>query len=167
MKITVVPAQVTTVEDRILGSLSFSQMMLVVGPIFIGAGMFASLPPVMEGSPYKYIMIALLISMGSMLAIRIKGKIIALWLVVIVRYNLRPKYYLFNKNSYVNRRDYSVASQQLDEDEPAETESSVVSRLSLPETIKALAAISDSSSKVQFITTKKGGLHVRLTEIEE
>ena len=47
MKMTVVPAQVTTVEDRIIGSLGFSQILLLVIPIFVSAGVFALVPPFM------------------------------------------------------------------------------------------------------------------------
>jgi len=53
MKVTVVPAQVTTVEDRIVGSLGFSQLVLIVTPVFIAAALFAVLPPAMGSAVYK------------------------------------------------------------------------------------------------------------------
>ena len=43
MKMTVVPAQVTTVEDRIIGNLGFSQILLLIVPVFAAAGIFLNL----------------------------------------------------------------------------------------------------------------------------
>ena len=169
MKATVVPAQVTTIEDRIMGNLGFSQLMLLIAPIFIGAGLFAMLPPFMGASLYKYVVIGIVTTLCCILAIRIKGKIIALWLVVILRYNLRPKFYLFNKNTAALREHYATK-----QDEPTEQKaedrlkrSISVPRLEFHETAKVYATIDNPASKLRFETTKKGGLHVRLTEIEE
>jgi hypothetical protein len=40
-------------------------------------------------------------------------------------------------------------------------------RLNTPETAKVLMAIENPAAKFRFETTKKGGLNVRLTEIEK
>lgn len=169
MKVTVVPAQVTTVEDRIIGNLGFSQMLLMIVPVFIGAALFAVLPPAMGSSVYKYTIMGILALVCCVLAIRIKGKILALWLVTILRYNLRPKYYLFNKNTFAYREQY--VSKQSESEEQAEAvkikQSVSIPKLSLPETAKVLATIDNPAANLRFETTKKGGLNVRLTEIEE
>ena len=169
MKVTVVPAQVTTVEDRIIGSLGFSQMLLLIIPIFVSAGLFALLPPFMESALYKYILMAILAFVCCVLAIRIKGKIIALWLVTILRYNIRPKYYLFNKNTTAHRLDYPPIIKPKEDNDPKKVETAQTSRyrLNTPETAKVLAAIENPAAKFRFETTKKGGLNVRLTEVEE
>lgn len=169
MKITVVPAQVTTVEDRIIGNLGFSQMILLVIPIFFGGTLFAALPPVMNGSVYKYIAMGILAFTCCTLAIRIKGKIIATWLVTILRYNLRPKYYLFNKNTSSFRQDYPLVTEPKGDKKTREAESRQVPRprLNTPEAARVLAVIASPAAKFRFETTKKGGLHVRLTEIED
>jgi len=168
MKVTVVPAQVTTVEDRIMGSLSFSQMMLVIAPIFVSAALFAILPPAMGSSVYKYVIMGIIAALSCILAIRIKGKILALWLITILRYNLRPKYYLFNKNVTTLREEYQTVHEEEQKTEATKTEKQVtIPKLGLPETAKVLATIENPASKLRFETTKKGGLHVRLTEIEE
>ena len=73
MKVTVVPAQVTTVEDRISGNLSMSQIALFAIPIFCGSLLYAVLPPSMEVSLYKLIAIGILSLLSCQLAIRIKG----------------------------------------------------------------------------------------------
>lgn len=169
MKSTVVPAQVTTVEDKIMGSLGFSQLMLLVVPIFIGAGLYVLLPPFMGASPYKYIVIGTVALLCGILAIRIKGRILALWLVVILHYNIRPKFYLFNKNVATLREAYDSKV-----DEPEERKATVslkrainVPHLEFHETAKVLATIANPASKLRFEITKKGSLNVRLTEIEK
>lgn len=170
MKVTVVPAQVTTVEDRIMGSLSFSQMMFIITPIFVSAGLFAILPPVMGGSAYKYIVLMSISVLSALLAVRIKGKILAHWLLTILRYNLRPRYYLFNKNVSTLRNEYLQAqapTPELDIDQVATSRRSNIPKLTLPETAKVLAAINNPAIKLRFETTRKGRLNVRYTEIEE
>lgn len=169
MKVTVVPAQVTTVEDRIIGNLGFSQMLLMIIPIFVSAGLFALLPPFMGSALYKYVIMAILAFVCCILAIRIKGKIIALWLVTILRYNVRPKYYLFNKNTTALRQDYPLIVEQRTEPktDEAKKEQTARPRLNTPETAKVLATIENPAAKFRFETTKKGGLNVRLTEIEK
>lgn len=168
MKVTVVPAQVTTVEDRIMGSLSFSQMMLVIAPIFVSAALFAILPPAMGSSVYKYVIMAIIAALSCILAIRLKGKILALWLITILRYNLRPKYYLFNKNVMTLREEYLNAHEEEQKTEAVKaSKQAAITKLGLPETAKVLATIENPASRLRFETTKKGGLHVRLTEIED
>lgn len=168
MKITVVPAQVTTVEDRIMGSLSFSQMILVITPIFLGGALFAFLPPAFGSSPYKYILMGVIALVCIVLAVRIRGRIVALWLATILRYNLRPTYYLFDKNTSSLRKDYAHIEISEQTTETAKDEQIPLrARLSLQETSRALATIDNPASHIRFETTKKGGLYVRLTEIEE
>lgn len=106
MRTTIVPAQITTVEDRIMGSLGFSQLLLLVLPLFVGFGLFMILPPFHSASLYKYVIIGVLIILSSVLAIRVRGKIILSWLVTIMRYNLRPGIYVFDKNTSAYRIDY-------------------------------------------------------------
>lgn len=169
MKVTVVPAQVTTVEDRIIGNLGFSQMLLMIIPVFVSAALFALLPPFMGSALYKYLIMGILALVCCILAIRIKGKILALWLVTILRYNVRPKYYLFNKNTSALRQDYPPVVEPKAEQKTDEMEKARVARprLNTPETAKVLATIENPAAKFRFETTKKGGLNVRLTEIEK
>ena len=75
MKMTVVPAQVTTVEDRIIGNLGFSQILLLIVPVFAAAGIFLLLPPFMGGALYKYVIMGIVALLFGLLSIRIKGKI--------------------------------------------------------------------------------------------
>jgi hypothetical protein len=169
MKVTVVPAQVTTVEDRIIGNLGFSQVLLLIVPIFVGAGLFALLPPMMGGAPYKYVALIVLITICVLLSIRIKGRIVAAWLVTIVRYNVRPKYYLFNKNTPTLREDYPGITVNENHAQPQQSEERRHSmpRLGSVEMVKVLAAIDNPAANFRIETTKKGGLSVHLKEIED
>jgi hypothetical protein len=170
MKMTVVPAQVTTVEDRIIGNLGFSQILLLVIPIFICAGVFLLLPPFMGSAIYKYILMGVAAMVFCILAVRIKGKIVALWLVTLFRYNSRPKYYLYNKNVTTHRENYSgVKDQQESQTVPERKplKKSPKDLLDIPTTAYVLATLENPATRLRFETTKKGDLHVRLKKIEE
>jgi hypothetical protein len=169
MKVTVVPAQVTTVEDRIAGTLGLSQVLLLVAPIFLGAALYAVLPPNLHVAIYKLVVIIVLALTCSLLAIRIKGKIVLFWLVVVLSYNLRPRYYLYNKNSLLHREQYQLVSAlETETDEETETgERSPLARLSVADTARVHAFLDNPAANLTFENTKKGGLYVRITEIKE
>jgi len=169
MKATIVPAQVTTVEDRVAGNLGFSQLILFIAPVFGGSLLYAVLPPVMGASLYKIIFISVLTVTSAVLAIRIKGKIVLLWLVVLLKYARRPKYYLFDKNSTSFREDYPEPPVKTD-DEPASTkdlEPVALPLLNVKERLLVHEALDDPLCRVEFGATKKGGLNVRVYEVQE
>ena len=170
MKMTVVPAQVTTVEDRIIGNLGFSQILLLIVPVFAAAGIFLLLPPFMGGALYKYVIMGIVALLFGLLSIRIKGKILASWLVTILRYNLRPKYYLFNKNVTTGRDEYhgkAVAPEAKEATEKKPVKKTSLNQLDIPTTARILATIENPATNFRLETGKKGDLHVRFTEIED
>lgn len=169
MRQTVVPAQVTTVEDRIMGNLGFSQLTLLVLPLFIGVGLYLILPPVGHGSIYKYIMIAGIWLLFASLAIRVKGRIVLLWLVTILRYNTRPTYYIFNKNVSTHREQYITRQTKATTQAASKTKQqpTKLPKLAFHDAAYALNVLHEPTRNVRFEMTKKGGLHVRLTEIED
>ena len=170
MKMTVVPAQVTTVEDRIIGNLGFSQILLLIIPVFASAFIFGLFPPFMGGALYKYIIMASVALLFCILAIRIKGKIVANWIITISRYNIRPRYYLYNKNVTTHREEYPAKtenqeSQKITEDRPKKKLN--LQQLDIPTTARLLATIENPSANFRIEPGKKGNLHVRFTEIED
>ena len=170
MKMTVVPAQVTTVEDRIIGNLGFSQILLLIVPVFASAFIFGLFPPFMGGALYKYIIMASVALLFCILAIRIKGKIVANWIITISRYNIRPRYYLYNKNVTTHREEYPAKtdnqeSQKITEDRPKKKLN--LQQLDIPTTARLLATIENPSANFRIEPGKKGNLHVRFTEIED
>jgi hypothetical protein len=168
MRTTVVPAQVTTVEDRIMGNLGFAQLALLVIPVFIAAGIFALAPPFMKGSLLKYGISALIALVFAILAIRIKGKIILLWLITIVSYNVRPKYYLFNKNTTLYRQMYTTEPRPEPKAQPtAKKKTTTIKRLALQDSARVLETIQNQNTNLRFEMTKKGALRVRFSQIKD
>ena len=169
MKQTVVPAQVTTVEDRIVGNLGISQVFLLTLPI-IGAGaIFSALPPVMNLAVYKLLLVVALATVCGTLAIRIKGKLLLFWLIIRLRYNLRPIYYVFNKNTTAHRELYEDIKPEEANTYEQETETlhRMPSNLTTAETIRVFEAMDNPAANLSFETNKKGNLYVRITEIKE
>jgi len=103
MRSTIIPAQITTVEDKIAGNLNLTQIILLISPVIWTTFIYAILSPQMQLAAYKYPLIILAIFLCVALAIRIKGKVVIEWLAVLARYRLRPKYYVFRKSDLFNR----------------------------------------------------------------
>lgn len=103
MRTTVIPAQVTTVEDTIAGTLTLSQIVLFVASIFLATAIYALVPTPFAFSLEKILLITLLGLTCLTLAIRFKGKLILHWLLLMTSYGIRPHRYTYNKNSLVSR----------------------------------------------------------------
>ena len=167
MKVTVVPAQVTTVEDRISGNLSMSQIALFAIPIFCGSLLYAVLPPSMEVSLYKLIAIGILALLSCLLAIRIKGKIVLAWGMILLQYVARPRQYIFSKNTLAYREHY--VTKALAKETVADTDQSptdIASRVDTSKQAYVYTMLDNPLTQLGFNITKKGELHVRITEIE-
>lgn len=167
MRSTVVPAQVTTVEDRIAGSLGLSQLILLITPIFVGSILYVILPPFFGYHPYKVVLFVLLATVCGVLAIRIKGQILLLWLMAIVRYNRRPRYFVFSKNS-LHARSHAAPV----EEEPAAAEQSPrmnplhkLPSLSTADLVRVEDILANPQANVRFTTNRKGELRVHITEV--
>jgi len=169
MKTTMVPAQVTTVEDKIAGSLSLSQLLLLCAPVFIDCGIYVVFPPFLKLTLLKAFVSFLIILGFGALAIRIKGKIVALWLVVILRYRLRPRYYIFNKNEAYLRDPLFQAPVQT---EVAKSKhklakpKALLPKLAIPEMVRLETVIADPRAKLKFRADRKRGLRVFITEVK-
>jgi len=109
MRTTVIPAQITTVEDKIAGNLNLTQIMILMVPVFWSTIVYSILSPKMGLSWYKLPLILIVLFSCLILSLRIKGKVVLNWLFILLTYYLRPKYYLFNKNdSYLRTLDLPV-----------------------------------------------------------
>jgi len=109
MKTTVVPAQVTTVEDRIAGNFTFSQIILLIIPLLIGTAIYVVAPPRLNFGSIKFIVMSFQAFILGSLAIRFRGKIIVEWLIIYLRFRLRPRKYVFTKNDLAGR-DIAIKS---------------------------------------------------------
>src|SRR3989339_487431 len=103
MRTTIIPAQITTVEDKIAGSLNMTQILILMAPLLWTAIIYILLIPSMKLTSFKLVLIIISTATSGILALRIKDKIVAEWLGVLLKYRLRPKYYLFNKNDLTGR----------------------------------------------------------------
>jgi hypothetical protein len=169
MKSTIVPAQITTVEDKIAGSLTLSQLLLLAAPVFGGAMLYILFPPNLRFTPYKIGVSSILLLAFSLMAIRVKGKILLLWAIILVRYNLRPRYHIYDKNE-THLRDAGTepaeADAAADTPEAEQTAIAALPQLSIADTVQLERLLANPQANVTFVPTKKGGLHVTFTEVE-
>ncbi len=168
MKATIVPAQITTVEDKVAGNLGLTQMLLLAVPVFGSSAIYILFPPGLKAAPYKIVLMVAVTVLFGLCAIRIKGKILILWAVIIARYRLRPRYYVLNKNdSYLREQEAAP------EPEPEPVEAAIekplgalAASLSTLETVQLQAIINNPQAKLHFKTNRKGGLDVHVTEVK-
>ena len=106
MRTTIIPAQITTVEDKIAGSLGINQIFLMIIPVLGATFLYTAFRPEMKLTGYKIILILAVTVVCFVLALRIKEKIVLDWLVILGRYQLRAKYYVFDKNTAAGRQIY-------------------------------------------------------------
>ena len=106
MRIRNIPAQITTVEDKIVGNLNLTQMFLLMVPVFWGMIIYTMFSPFMNFAWYKLFLFLIVGVISLTMAIRIKDKILLQWIVILLRFNFRPKYYILNKNdAYLRTMD--------------------------------------------------------------
>ncbi|GAC1391372.1 MAG: hypothetical protein NVSMB46_03650 [Candidatus Saccharimonadales bacterium] len=169
MKTTVVPAQITTVEDKIAGNLSFTQLLLLTTPIFIDGFLYVVFPPFTRLSVGKIIICGIAAILCLILAVRIKGTLILSWVVVLISYYMRPTYYLFNKNSdYLRSNEHSETLTDISYTE--ETVNAIEPLNSIPLSISQMiqleSVMADPQTKFHLMT-HKGGLYVHISEVKE
>lgn len=108
MKRCNIPAQVTTVDDKIIGNLSVTQLLLLASGLFVSTFLYIILPPFTHNSFYKILLISLTILSCIILSWKIKDKILLQWLIIILTYILRPNiyvnscFYIEKESSFVN-----------------------------------------------------------------
>ena len=103
MKTSVVPAQITTVEDKIAGNLTFSQIVLLIIPLILGTIVYVLTPPSSKVTIIKLIVICILFASFGILAVRFRGRTVADWLIILLRFGLRSHLYVFTKNDLETR----------------------------------------------------------------
>ncbi|MFC1711200.1 hypothetical protein ACFLZ1_01300 [Patescibacteria group bacterium] len=113
MKTTPIPAQITTVEDKIAGNLSMVQLILLLAPLFLSVFVFAVLPDRMYFNPYKVVLIFFSLTIFLVLAIRIKERIILTWLILLISYHLRPHIFVFDKNDGYLRENKLIKNNEV------------------------------------------------------
>lgn len=167
MKTTIVPAQVTTVEDKIAGNLGFTQLLLLVTPVFLGAAVFVVLPPLFKVTVFKTALVAILAVVCILLSIRIKGVIVLNWMLILLRYNNRPRHYIYNKNDSYLRDMPAIEKSALITAFIPEELPATMPLLEPMQLIRAEMAVDDPRAKFNIRADRKGVLRAYIHEIKE
>ena len=168
MRVSIVPAQITTVEDKIAGNVSVQQAMLLGVPILFGFIIALVFPPSGQFVAYKIaIVLGLFIICGS-LAIRIKERIVAQWLKLFVIYSARPLHYIYDKNStYLRDTEPTEAvPEEIIESQRIKKPIITPSNISPKEFVRLEQLATDIRAGMKFEVGKKGELNVRITEVK-
>lgn len=171
MRTTVIPAQITTVEDKIAGNLSLNQILILMGPIFWTTIVYVILPPKLDLAWYKLPIILIVLFACLISAIRIKGKLVLNWFIVLLKFNLRPKYYLFDKNdAYLRDIDLPIleyeSAKQLKKTSIKEEIQNLASTFDAKDLIKLEKLIKNPRYSLSFKTGKKGEMHVGFEQVQ-
>ncbi|MDO8669673.1 MAG: PrgI family protein [Candidatus Buchananbacteria bacterium] len=164
MRTTVVPAQITTVEDRIAGSLTFAQIVLLVIPLFISAAIYVIFPPKMHFGVTKLVFIGLQYLFFGGLAIRFRGKIVADWLIIYLRFLFRPRKYIFIKNDLTGRDSsmQMLSSSNVSKKPIKEKTKKTYETLAPSEETHINQLLENPSLSLSLKLAKKGGIDVSL-----
>lgn len=164
MKQRSIPAQITTVEDRIAGNLNLTQIVLLMVPIFWLMVVYAVLPQAMRLTTYKIPLIVLVTLVSCVLALRIKGKVMLHWLVILLKYNTRPMYYVYDKNDSSMRSIYLPVFKKRQIKLFPKKKISEVKTESPNVSIAQLVQLQDYVANPKFTlsirSSKRGGVHV-------
>lgn len=170
MRTTIVPAQITTVEDKIVGNLNMTQVFLLLTPVFFSSIIYLIFPPQLRFTFYKLPIMLLIAFISCALAVRIKGKVIIQWIVILLRYNIRPRYFIANKNDDYNRNityDLKIQSKQIQTvPEHKKAEKKHEQLISIPDIFKLEQYFKNPKSNMSFKFAKKGKLYVTFSEIK-
>lgn len=165
MRTTIIPAQITTVEDKIAGNLNFTQILLLMVPVFWTTIVYALLYPKMHLNMFKIPVILVVLVLCLVLSLRIKGKVVLNWLIVLLRFNIRPKYYVFNKNDeYLRVLDLPVFEKKqvklLSHFKASKAEVAKVANFGDVELAKLENLINKKGVSLSFKLNTQGGLNV-------
>lgn len=153
MRTTIIPAQITTIEDKIAGSLSMNQILLMVAPVLWATLVYVVFIPRMKLSAYKMPVILIISLVCFILALRIKEKIILEWISILFKYKLRPRYYFFDKNTLCERQidlpkifDFETVTKKI----KSKNEEAVRDSLSIKDLIKLETIMNSGKTAINF-----------------
>ena len=164
MRSTVVPAQITTVEDRIAGNLTFTQIIMFVIPLVTSTTVYVLIPPQSQLGLFKLVLICIQILIFGILAIRIRGKILADWLIIYIKFKIRPRVYIFTKNDLNTREFINIENKKppINKKQSNKKRNSLTLSPPLPDQSKIDDLITNPRLKFRFGLSKKGGIDVRV-----
>jgi len=159
MRTTVIPAQITTIEDRIAGNLTLTQILLLITPVFITTVVYILVPTQMAFTLPKIVLTCILSLISITLSIRIKTRLILEWVMIISAYFLRPRIFVYNKNTSQNRYHYKYPLAKPSVQTVKNFKSKEHSRNNLTSTIDAVSIL--RGTHIAFRFTNKGIIATR------
>ena len=173
MRTRIIPAQITTVEDKIAGSLNLTQILLLMVPIFWTTIVFVIFPAKLHLSLYKFPLVLVVLVVFLLLSARIKGKVVFDWLFIFARYNTRAKYYVFNKNdSYQREISLPVIEKRQSKllkkaKNFARRQATLTTQqLRTRDLVKLEQMLSDPKTVFSLKSDTKGGIHVSFEQVK-
>jgi hypothetical protein len=110
--------------------------------------------------------VAFVIVIALLLALRIKGKVVANWLGVLFTYNQRARYYIFNKNDLYQRELYLPTVKKASQKAVLQKEAKATTEIVSKDLLKLKRYIKNPKYALSLKPKKKGGFYVALNEIE-
>lgn len=98
MRSTIVPAQITSVEDKITSFLNLKQIVILIINLVLIMIQFLVIPPFVKFSLLKVLLAFILSALLIPMTFKYKEIILLDHLVLIISYNLRPKTYVLIKD---------------------------------------------------------------------
>jgi len=167
MRTRVIPAQITTVEDRIAGNFSLTQIIILLTPVLFATLVYSLLPPTMMFVWYKLGIILAFVVLAITLAIRVKGKIILSWLFILARYNLRPKFYVFNKNNSFSRVVYKPVKKEAVKKKHLEVKEKIIEEPTVKDILRLKHFLNSEDFNLTYRANRKGGLNVAFEKVSK
>lgn len=168
MKIRSIPAQITTVEDKIVGNLNLSQMLLLMVPVFWGMIVYTIFAPMMNFALYKLPLFLIVAVISLSLALRIKDKIVLSWIVILLKFNLRPTYYIYNKNdSHLRNMDVIKVVKVKKKTKKAQSKHTSINKTnqtSLGDLIRIENILTNPKYSFSIKSQKKGAFYVAIEQ---
>lgn len=129
--------------------------------------MYIGFPPELNFALYKIILFFVIGIFSGTLAIRIKEKMIISWLIILLRFVVRPKYFIFNKNDLTEREIIREEIVPLTKKAKVyqKAEQKQTQRISFGQAIQFEKFINNPKASISFRFERKGGLNVSVSEI--
>jgi hypothetical protein len=136
-------------------------------PIFFGSLIYFVFPPTLGSAMYKTALILSGTLFLWVLAIRFKGRILLLWAITIGRYNLRPRYFVNDKNDLSLRESDLPGAAEIETkagETEFEDETVPAPALSFSDTVFLERIMTDPKANLHFRADRKGELRVHINE---
>ena len=154
-----VPAEITSLENKVFGNLSLKQLIFFTAPALAIIFSFTILPTVLKYDLYKLVIAIVTGIPMAIMGIRVDKILIVERLALIVSYHIRPHRFISNKNSVESRTPmYRIA------DNPT-TSTSTDPIEKVPPNQHQFYLLLDTSRTAEIdLAHKKGRTHAYYTE---